>query len=55
MVYTFKKLQLKKVPSCIGWYLCTNCEEVLSISAGTPCYLQEWALENRLTLETWSD
>jgi len=21
MIYTFKKLQLKKVPSCIGWYL----------------------------------
>ena len=37
------------------WYLCTNCEEALSISAGTPRYLQDWALENRLTLETWSD
>ena len=35
------------------WYLCYNCSDVLSISAGTPQYLQEWALENRLTLEKW--
>lgn len=37
------------------WYLCDGCLGVLSISAGTPRYLQEWAVDNRLTLETWSD
>ena len=30
-----------------------SCSEVFHISAGTPRYLQEWALDNRLTLETW--
>lgn len=35
------------------WYLCFGCSEALNISAGTPRYLQDWALENRLTLESW--
>jgi len=35
------------------WYFCKSCSEVFHISAGTPRYLQEWALDNKLTLETW--
>lgn len=35
------------------WYLCKPCSGALEISAGTPRYLQEWAVDNRLTLETW--
>lgn len=37
------------------WYMCDQCTEVFEISAGTPRYLQDWALENRVTLETWGD
>jgi hypothetical protein len=36
------------------WYLCDSCLGVINISAGTPQYLQNFALENRLTLETWT-
>lgn len=50
MVYTFKKLQLKKVPSCIGWYLSiTSINDLFRIAMNeqTNCFVKKAVYSNR--------